>query len=375
MTTHVDERLAAAVRIIEAAEEVICLPEPGANKDAWKRPYLDAIALLDALIADDPQNDLARVYLAVAHHAVGERGAGGKAHRIAEELLSRVTPPEVRAGACCVMAYVSAHEAQGSADERTGEWYRRANATDPGHIKAAEMYADHLWGHEGDSEGSLAVLDAALLVHPEAAGLHQLAAYICQSSYFSNKDVELVRKGIRHALTLESLKPLGFGDCGELARCYARLSDWRSMMVWLKEADDREKRQEQDEHIRPVRRGIDDPVMWKLAETAITQYEADPANLDHAAYLAICLEYMQPVLASLCCDDIADMVDVKVPGTWQYLAERATLRINAALMSEGAFQYVPLENPWRHNVAPGPLGRRVKIIRDDGAGSSSNNGH
>jgi tetratricopeptide (TPR) repeat protein len=369
--------LAAAIKLLEEADESLRFPNTEANRGLWEQPYRKAIELLDGIIAADPKNDVARVYLAEAHYAVGESGRGGMAYRIAEELLSRDVTPDVRAGAYCIFAYAAAHEAEGAPDAQTREWYRLANAADPGHAKAAVMYADYLWGHEGDAEGALAVLDAALLIQPEAPSIHEYAAFVCQRAYLSHKDVEQARKAIHHALKLESIKPLRFTECGELARCYARLSDWRSMMTWLKAADEREKSAVEEGKWGFVRRGIDDPVMWKLTEGAIKQCEATPEDLEHAAYLAVCLEYMQPVLASLCCDDIADVIDAKVSGAFQYLTERATLRLNTALMSEGAFQYVPLENPWRHSVAPGPLGRRVRIISLDETGldSTSNGGH
>lgn len=361
------DEIERAVRIMrEADERIITTHSPG-----WAAPYREAIAILGEVVGREPENDLALAWLADAKYSAGDRSPTGEAAAIAQGVLFRERDAKACAVACCVLAAVEASRREvGGERGPIIEWYRTGFNFDRANVRAGVMLADEL-ANVYENEAALEVLDESLKHNPDEVELHEVGAYIIRHD--SSLPVE---RGVHHCLRVEEIRGLRDSQCGDLAVFYTKLKDWRSMFHWLREAERREAEEVGREGGRRVVRGVSDPVMWKLAEAAASRLVSEPENFEHAAYLAMCLEFMQPVRASICADTIIEEIDAERPRTFELLAERAVQRINNDLIAEGAYGLVPMKNPWPPGGKKSKLGRRVIVVDAGGDGSNGNgDGH
>lgn len=289
----------------------------------------------------------------------------GEAREKALSVLSLDAVPGASALALCVLACCedSAHmEATGGTYSPAGtEYYRRALAVNPGDVRAASMLADRLFDGCGDDAEALRVINEALRVNPESTVLLGEAAFIKR---FRGPYEEVVA----HLLKLEGLKGLDAGRCSTLAVAYARLRDYANAVAWCRRG--RVVEEDVREAVGDMRRrpGVDHPAFDVIVDRAVEAVGVQPDDLDCLCYLAMCFWFMPAIGAQLVADAIIEGIDEAAPKKFEILAERATQKLSDELLRAGAFEYVPVMNPWPPGTVVSPFGRMFQVINFGGTG-------
>lgn len=330
--------------------------------DEYASAYEEFLARLDGQIALRPGD----TYLAAMRSDVLlTLGRREEAREQALSVLAGDPDPRAAAFALCVLAAcadASHRDATGETYSPDGtEYYREALRRNPGDDRAAAMLADRLFDGCGDDAEALAVIDEALRVNPDSPALLAEAAFV-KRSRGPYGDV------VAHLLRLAELEGLNASRCSTLAVAYARLGDYGGALLWCRRGRAAELAELASLDAARQRPGIAHPFFEEMTDRAVGEAREDAEDLGRLAYLAMCFWHLPAIGAQLVADVIIEGIDLKAPKRFEALAERAAARMSDELLRGGAFEYVPVVNPWPPGTVVSPLGRMFRVVVLDDAG-------
>jgi tetratricopeptide (TPR) repeat protein len=339
----VQEPMTNAQRLAAALEDLA--EHTWDSRQQRTEAYSSLVARIEAEHSREPTNTLVLALLAEGLCEL----ESPRARETAMLVLGSEPDPAAAARALCVLADCEDAE-EGAGYSAAGiEYCRKALARSPADVKAAVMLADRLYDQGEDSEAK-SIMDAALRMNPDSAELLMEAAFIKR---VSGPHEEVVA----HLLKLEKIKGRQSGNCSRIAVAYAHLGDFAESLMWCRRGQEQEAIEDAKAGRtgRP-RSGVHHPALELIIDKAIVARSERPGDPDALCFLAMCFWFLPAIGARLVTDVIVRSMDPVASARFDILAERATLKLNNDLLKGGAFEHVPVTNPWPFGSKLSPLG-------------------